>query len=109
MKGITGDQRQQLTCGSLQNPGLVGKDDIGELDTVNVLPSGNRNSDEITRLKFTQMPKKSIAMRGKRYITCLSWQRSSRDMSNGYSKDFRRRSFSDYVGDVNSRDINSRD
>jgi hypothetical protein len=47
MKGIAGDQRQQLTCGRLQNPGLVGKNDIGELDTVKVLPSRNRNSNEI--------------------------------------------------------------
>jgi hypothetical protein len=55
------------------------------------------------------MPKKSIAMRGKRCIARLSWQRSPRDVSNRYSKDSRRRSFSDYVGDVNPRDINSRD
>jgi hypothetical protein len=55
------------------------------------------------------MPKKSITMRGKRYIARLSWQRSPRDMSNGYPQDSRRSSFSDYVGDVNPRDINSRD
>jgi hypothetical protein len=47
MKGITGDQRQELTCGRLQKPGLVGKDDIGELDTVKVLPSRKRNPNEI--------------------------------------------------------------
>jgi len=55
------------------------------------------------------MPKKSIAMRGKRHIARLSWQRSPREMSNGYSKDSGRRSFSDYVGDVKPWDINSRD
>jgi hypothetical protein len=89
MKGIAGDQRQQLTGGSLQNPGLVRKHYIGEFDTVKVLPSRNRDSDEIARLNFTQMPKKSIAMRGKRYIARLSWQRSPRDMSNRDSKDLR--------------------
>jgi len=47
MKGIAGDQRQELTGGRLQNPGLVGKDDIGELDTVKVLLSRNRNPNEI--------------------------------------------------------------
>src|SRR5467141_2230163 len=52
VKGVTGDQRQQLTRGRLQNPRLVGTDDIGEPDTVDVLPSRNRHSDEIAILSF---------------------------------------------------------
>src|SRR5467141_1244752 len=62
VKGVTGDQRQQLIRGRLQNPSLVGTDDIGEPDTVDVLPSRNRNSDEIAGLEVTQTPKESIAI-----------------------------------------------
>jgi hypothetical protein len=34
VKGIAGDQGQQLTRGGLQNPRLVGTDNLGEHDTV---------------------------------------------------------------------------
>ena len=94
IKGITGDQRQQLTRGRLQNPRLVRKDNIGESDTVEVLPSRNRNSDEIAGLEFTQTPKEGIAVRSKGYIARLSWQCGPRNMSNGYSKYWRPRPFS---------------
>jgi hypothetical protein len=36
MKGITGNQRQHLTRGRLHNPRLIGTDNIGELDAVEV-------------------------------------------------------------------------
>jgi hypothetical protein len=73
VKGVTGDQRQQLTRGRLQNPRLVGVDGIGEPDTVDVLPSRNRNSDEIAGLEFTQTPKESIAVRGNRNVARFPW------------------------------------
>lgn len=96
MKGITSDERQRLTCRRFHYPRFFRTNNIGEADTIEVLPARNGNTDEIARLEFAQAPKEGIAVRGKGYIAYLSWQGSPRDMSNCYSKYLWLRPFSDH-------------
>jgi hypothetical protein len=109
MKWIAGNQRQRLIGSTVQNPSLLGLDDLAESDAVYVTPASSYELDDIAILQFAQTPKEGVAVPGKGDITHFSRERSSGDMPNSQRKNLRRDSVSDHCGEMNSGDVDSSD